>query len=104
MTSPFVTEEVIQNFIRDGFVVIPDVFSPQEVQSFRDSLHASIAVHGIRHGDMSSDEYQRLSRFGPHSQIFYPPWKLAVQVAMSFRIKKSLFILSTHRRILACLE
>jgi hypothetical protein len=85
MSSPFVTQDHIDDFIRDGIVVIPDVFSPDEIQSYRDSLHDSMAARGVRHECMTEEEYKKLPRFGPHGQIFYPPWKLAIQVRYFIR-------------------
>jgi hypothetical protein len=77
--SPFVTPEMVENFIRDGFIVIPDVFTVDEIASYRDSLHKTMSSFGFHHDRMSAQELQLVPRFGGHSQVFYPSWKLKIQ-------------------------
>ena len=76
------TPAMVDQFIRDGYVVVPNVFSPLEVAELRHGLHETMARTGVRHGMMTAEEYKRLPRFGVQTQIFYPPWKMHVQVGL----------------------
>lgn len=80
MGEQLLTAEMIDHFICEGFVVVPDVFSSSEVRGMREALHASMAETGVNHGDMTPEQYSKLPRFGVQTQIFYPTWKLRVQV------------------------
>lgn len=75
----YLSEEMIESFVRDGFVVVPDVFTSEEIESYRNSLHQTMSTFGFHHEQMSIAELQLVPRFGGHSQIFYPSWKLRIQ-------------------------
>ena len=81
MAEQLLTAEMVDQFIRDGFVVVPNVFSAEEVQGMRDALHTSMADTGVHHGEMAPEQYNKLPKFGVQTQIFYPSWKLCVQVS-----------------------
>ena len=44
MTSPLLTEEQIERFERDGFLLVPDVFDPQELKDFGTAVDAAVAA------------------------------------------------------------
>lgn len=74
----YLTEEMIEAFIENGFVVVPNVFTDEEVASYRHSLHQTMSFLGFDHRNMSLEELQLVPRFGGHSQIFYPSWKFKI--------------------------
>lgn len=78
-SSSYLTEEHIEFFINNGYVVIPNVFTNNEIELFRNSLHLTMSKLGFYHQQMSKEELQNIPRFGPQSQIFYPNWKLKIQ-------------------------
>ena len=72
------SEELISDFIRDGYIVVPNVFSSTEVQNFRDDFHQRMLELGFDHSNMSEQNYANMPRFGMQTEIFYPDFKFAI--------------------------
>lgn len=76
-----VTIEHIECYLRDGFVVIPNVLSPEEVQSARDGLHRMLLDHGVdakdlEHTGKALEKMSSTYGSGGVLDMFYFPWKL----------------------------
>ena len=82
----YLTEEQINFFIENGYVVVPNVFTQEEIELYRHFLHETMSSLGFHHQKMSKEELQYIPRFGPQSQIFYPDWKLRIQEDQDFLI------------------
>eukprot|EP00050_Salpingoeca_kvevrii_P010587 m.9232 g.9232 ORF g.9232 m.9232 type:complete len:296 (+) comp2951_c0_seq1:190-1077(+) len=59
-------DALIQDYIRDGFVVVPDVMTPEEVAAARQALHERLE------GDVHKNERLKSSA----GSMFYGRWKL----------------------------
>jgi Gig2-like len=79
--NSLLTPEHIEEFERDGVVVIENVLTNSEVQNARQNFHAQLSEMNIDHdgilrGDVECDVGHRIK--GPASRIFYARWKMDV--------------------------
>lgn len=77
--AELLTEEHLEEFNRDGIIVIEDVFSLDEVTTIRDKFHQQLSTIGIDHekilsGEVQMDNNARIK--SDVSRIFYNKWKL----------------------------
>lgn len=77
------TPEQVASFLEDGLVVVPSVLTPGEVAEARQGLHATLAGHGVEHGDLERTgvALRALSTTGGAGgviDLYYPHWKLRV--------------------------
>ncbi|GMF23730.1 unnamed protein product [Phytophthora lilii] len=73
----FLTDEQVQQFIKQGVLVVPNVLTPEEVAEARRALHGELAKYGVETGD----NLKKLSSTGGAGGIldlFYPSWRLKV--------------------------
>jgi len=73
------TEQLIDDFNRDGVIVIEDVFSANEIVVIRTKFHQQLKTMGIDHekilsGENTMDNNSRIK--SDVSKIFYNKWKL----------------------------
>lgn len=78
---PSVSSSIVETFINDGVVVIPNVLDEVEVANYRQQLAASLAVKGVdvNHLQETSRSLQNYSSTGGAGgilDIFYEDWKL----------------------------
>lgn len=76
-----ISQEQIDEYKRDGVIVIENVLSDDEVEKARNGLHSQLLEHGIDHdkvlsGEQILEEGPRLK--GIASRIFYNKWKIDV--------------------------
>eukprot|EP00048_Salpingoeca_helianthica_P017923 m.239722 g.239722 ORF g.239722 m.239722 type:complete len:381 (-) comp22786_c0_seq1:27-1169(-) len=72
-------QEHIAHFKEHGYVVIEDVFAPEEILAMRTGLHADLAALGVDHEAILSGEQPPppgVRGKGPAANIFYSEWKL----------------------------
>ncbi len=81
-SSPLITSDMIEFFANEGYLVVPNVFSNREVQDIRNDLHRTMASLGVNHERINAAVARKLPRFGCQTQIFYPSWKLRIQVIL----------------------
>lgn len=78
----FVTEEVIESFVRDGVVVIPNVIAGERVQNIRNQFHATLRdVYGVDYENLASTcqrvkDLSSTNGAGGILDLFYFDWKL----------------------------
>ncbi|TYZ58758.1 hypothetical protein PybrP1_011552 [[Pythium] brassicae (nom. inval.)] len=73
----------IDEFMREGVLVVPNVLSPAEVAAARAGLHGELAKYGVNHDDLehTGQHLKQLSSTGGAGGIldlFYPSWRLRV--------------------------
>lgn len=76
-------EKIIEDFNRDGVVVIEDVLTPEEVSTARDAFHNQMRELGIDHDRIleGSDPPPETIRIkSPIAGIFYSGWKMGIQL------------------------
>jgi hypothetical protein len=78
MERNLLTEEHTRDFITNGYVVIPNVFSAEEIQCVRDNLHERMFQLGFDYNDMTADKFKDMPRFGCQTEIFYPDFKMSI--------------------------
>ncbi|GAB9463664.1 hypothetical protein Gpo141_00001114 [Globisporangium polare] len=83
VTQRFLTQEQIDEFMRNGVVVIPNVLTPEEVAAARAGLHGELAKYDVDPNDLvaTGDNLKKLSSTGGAGGIldlFYPSWRLCV--------------------------
>jgi len=78
MESDLITEKHVEDFITNGFVVVPNVYSSDEVQNIRDSLHNTMRRLGFDYDNMNSEQFSDMPRFGCQTEIFYPDFKFSI--------------------------
>lgn len=82
LVDSFVTEEVIQTFLKDGVVVIPKVVGADRISHLRAQFHTTLRdVYGVDYDDLSNT-CQRVKALsstngaGGILDLFYFDWKL----------------------------
>lgn len=78
LMDPVEREALIEQFINDGFVVVP-IFSPEEVEEMRNSFHKNMGVDHdlVLAGDPNMIEKVGLPRAkSKAASIYYPKWKI----------------------------
>ena len=76
------TIEQIAQFKDSGYLVVEDVFDPDEVSALRDSLHTDLAQSGYNHDDMLAgiaEPPAGVRKAGPTNDFIYRAWKLNAQ-------------------------
>ena len=92
MDKCLLTPELIAHFITNGYVVVPDVLTSEEVKNCRDSLHERMLQLGFDYTDMTAEKYKNMPRFGCQSEIFYPDFKFEIhEDPRFFHIMSQLF-------------
>ena len=77
------SEDNLNDFCKNGYVVIENVLTPNEVSFIRTQFHQQLASYGINHDkllsgeDIMTDE-PRIK--GKPSHIFYNKWKIDAQI------------------------
>lgn len=90
--------EKINEFKENGFVVIEDVFSYEEISDIRNKFHTELKSYGIDHdillsGDISSIENDGIRNKSAMANIFYSDWKMAAMCDVRvYNLSKSLML------------
>ena len=98
---PVLSEEQVQQFLRDGVLVVPGILTPEEVAATREGLHTFLRTrHGVEVEDLdrtasSLRDLSSTNGSGGVLNIYYPPWKLRlVQHEKIFRVLSELWAAS----------
>ena len=77
--SELLTDQLLEDFDRDGVIVVEDVFSPEEIANIRDNFHQQLKIMGIDHEKVLSGEANMIGNArikSDISRIFYNKWKI----------------------------
>ncbi|KAF0721047.1 hypothetical protein AaE_010201, partial [Aphanomyces astaci] len=77
------TSAQIEEFRRNGVLVVPNVLNEAEIQAAREGLHADLKSYGVDHDNLGDTAHnlRNLSSTGGAGGIldlFYPSWRLSV--------------------------
>ena len=77
----YLTEEQLEDFHRDGIIVIENVLHNDEVQYFRDAFHKQLQLMGINHDKLLNREDKpdgNIRMKSDIANIFYDRWKMDI--------------------------
>lgn len=77
--ASLLTHEHVEDFCQNGYVVIEDVLSEEEVQKARNAFHADLKMLGIDHEQILRGQTkppQECAIKSPVADLFYMRWKL----------------------------
>lgn len=69
--SSLLTLQHIQDFKREGVVVVDNVYSAQEIQAIRTAFHAQLSEDGHDHNNSNEKTIRNLPRVGCSLHYFY---------------------------------
>lgn len=82
MSSSLLTDAYLQEFITNGYVVIPDVLTEDEIDQSRSRFHDQLMTYGINHDEILNNHIDQglgvRKKSVVASQVFYADWKLAI--------------------------
>jgi len=81
--SSYLTPELLNDFIENGYVVIPNVLSDVEIENARNGLHSYINKYkGVSHEDILAGnvEINNVRKKGLTSDLFYSKFKMDIHL------------------------